>query len=440
MGWGRIAPSWPALAPTAPPVAGITARRFLASAPAAIHNWCMALDRCLPPAMAKLTHYLLESIILGTEVGFSERATEIPDEVTTMMQINALAIESLKRDAKLARRRDPSLTHAQHLNALAAQRFGVRNYHELLQRVGTEVPSQHSRGRIVVIGSTGMGTGKSTILLNLAAQLARLGGAAGSNRVLLVDLDQGPASAASWQLGRASEAAALPFTLKRLTLPEFAAQVESLRGNFDFVLVDLPPNGAESIVGPMADIVLLPTNATAAGKSRAVKWRLAAWPSEGLSARFFLFGARAGTQDRVMESVREIAAGPLPLSTPLQVLSVCLPEHRAIALANSRGELVTEMARPPAAFLDGIAELVNICAGASGQADTGGGTEVQAMPKSSNPSPGAGHTDERVEKSLGGTAHRMLPTGRLAGQVDGLKGMKVIYPDSDSGPNPFSKK
>lgn len=46
-----------------------------------------------------------------------------------------IKFDALKRDAKKARRADPTLTHAQHLDRLSQERHGARDFHDLRKRV-----------------------------------------------------------------------------------------------------------------------------------------------------------------------------------------------------------------------------------------------------------------------------------------------------------------
>jgi hypothetical protein len=46
-----------------------------------------------------------------------------------------IKLDALKRDAKKARKADPTLTHAQHLNRLSRGRHGARDFHDLHNRV-----------------------------------------------------------------------------------------------------------------------------------------------------------------------------------------------------------------------------------------------------------------------------------------------------------------
>lgn len=50
-------------------------------------------------------------------------------------------IVRLKKAAKAAKSTNPKLTHAQHLDAIAQQDFGVRHFHELLKRYEAEIAS-----------------------------------------------------------------------------------------------------------------------------------------------------------------------------------------------------------------------------------------------------------------------------------------------------------
>lgn len=289
-----------------------------------------------------------------------------------MTEITPVAIESLKRDAKRARKSDPSLTHAQHLDALAAQKFGVRGYHELLQRAKSARQAAPAC-RVIAMGTTGMGTGKTSILLNLAGYLAGLGGASKPFRVLLVDCDgdlsPAPASAFNWLAGRAPSSQALPFALKFIPLRELEAAVDALKREYDFVLVDVPPSGSEALMGRLADTVLLPANTGLGGRTTYLGRRLSLWPTDRLTARFVLFGARVPPRTKTtvggaLKELAEVAAPGHPLLSRIELSPIVLLEHTAVAEANSHGQLVAEVRHPPGDFLTGIEQLARLCAGA----------------------------------------------------------------------------
>ena len=113
--------------------------------------------------------------------------------------------------------------------------------------------------RIIALASTKGGVGKTTIALNLAADLTRRG-----STVVLLDADPAGHAAAVAEIG------ALPFKVMPLPLEELEAKAvaawnKALRGTeADYVILDAP--GALGIafgaVLAVADLVLVPAGAS----------------------------------------------------------------------------------------------------------------------------------------------------------------------------------
>lgn len=62
----------------------------------------------------------------------------------TKIGITPIKLDVLKRDAKKARKVDPTLTHAQHLDRLSRERHGARDFHDLRNRVAI-VSASHNQ-------------------------------------------------------------------------------------------------------------------------------------------------------------------------------------------------------------------------------------------------------------------------------------------------------
>jgi chromosome partitioning protein len=96
------------------------------------------------------------------------------------------------------------------------------------------------------------GSGKTTIAINLASAFANDG-----LGVLLLDLDlQG--SAVDWSSIR--PAMASPFDVRGIDRPQLLRQARALRGEYDVVVIDCPPQYADtsSAAVRVADFVLVP--------------------------------------------------------------------------------------------------------------------------------------------------------------------------------------
>ncbi len=94
------------------------------------------------------------------------------------------------------------------------------------------------------------GTGKTTLSINVASTLARLG-----NAVLLIDADS-QASSSTW----ASLREETPFQVVSMARPNFAKDARKMALNYDFTIIDGPPHAYEisrSCIAA-ADLVLIP--------------------------------------------------------------------------------------------------------------------------------------------------------------------------------------
>lgn len=274
-------------------------------------------------------------------------------------EISAQAIESLKREAKRARRTDPSRTHTQHLNALAADRFGVRDYHELVKRASAPPVRL---GLVVSMELAGLGTGKTTILLNLAGFLATQRCGAAPYRVVLVDCDHD--SMSGLLDNRPPHVPALPFDLTSLPLTEFVRQSDEFRRKYDFILFDAPAVlEPEVVTGTLADIVLMPTNMIASGWHTLLERQFVARPNQALTAQFYMFGARTlpGTEAIVLERINHLINTAPHLAGRIQVLPICIPEHPAVSNATQHGAAAFDIDHPAQSFLNGIGQLGQVC-------------------------------------------------------------------------------
>ena len=112
-------------------------------------------------------------------------------------------------------------------------------------------------GKIAAVANLKGGTGKSTIAVNLACQLA-----AGGASVVLVDADE--QGTASYWIGRGE----YPITLRTAAVEAdaraWATQVAGL--DADFIVIDAPPqigDATRAIIG-VADLILIPALASTA--------------------------------------------------------------------------------------------------------------------------------------------------------------------------------
>lgn len=107
---------------------------------------------------------------------------------------------------------------------------------------------------IIELASQKGGPGKTTAVINMAAELARLG-----HDVLVVDADQGTQSASRWVADRA-ENASLPVVHSIQKTGNIRAALKDLNARYDFVLVDAPGHDSQEMRTALtvADLVIIP--------------------------------------------------------------------------------------------------------------------------------------------------------------------------------------
>lgn len=107
---------------------------------------------------------------------------------------------------------------------------------------------------IIELASQKGGPGKTTAVVNIAAELARQG-----HDVLIVDADQGTQSASRWVTDR-GENASLPVVHSIQKSGNIRAALKDLNSRYDFVIVDAPGHDSQEMRTALtvADVVIIP--------------------------------------------------------------------------------------------------------------------------------------------------------------------------------------
>lgn len=114
--------------------------------------------------------------------------------------------------------------------------------------------------RVITVAQQKGGAGKTTV----AAQLA-VAWAGGNRRVALMDIDPQASLAAWFQAREASKKAHAPVHLSQVSGWRVATELDRLREDFDFVLIDTPPHAETDAKNAVraADLVLVPVQPSA---------------------------------------------------------------------------------------------------------------------------------------------------------------------------------
>lgn len=107
---------------------------------------------------------------------------------------------------------------------------------------------------IIELASQKGGPGKTTAVVNIAAELARQG-----HDVLIVDADQGTQSASRWVTDR-GENPSLPVVHSIQKSGNIRAALKDLASRYDFVIVDAPGHDSQEMRTALtvADVVIIP--------------------------------------------------------------------------------------------------------------------------------------------------------------------------------------
>ena len=198
-------------------------------------------------------------------------------------------------------------------------------------------------GKIAAVANLKGGTGKSTIAVNLACELA-----SGGASVVLVDADD--QGTASYWIGRGQ----YPITLRAARVGEdtraWAKQVAALQA--DIVVIDAPPqigDTTQAIIG-VADLILIPVLASTAdimatGKALALV-RTARGQRRGNGPKALLVPSRV---DRRTAAGKEIEAVLLEFGEPVAPL---VRQRTAFVDCFSAGRWIGSYARNSDAHVD----------------------------------------------------------------------------------------
>lgn len=246
---------------------------------------------------------LFAGLLLGAGAGgyreYRERFFRTGDQVRSTLELEYLGqiplesdalYENVTENAEGCPDKASRLTHAQRSLSNFVVDHPLSSFAEALRavRLASDIVSVPDKGRIIGVVSALPGEGKSTISINLAQLLAHQGArvllidgdlrAAGTSKAIAAHAERGlvevltaglPVKDALLMDSRTrlavlpvAQGRRTPYSAELLASAQMSQLLESMRQNFEYIVIDLPPMGAvvdARAVAPLLDCSLLVT-------------------------------------------------------------------------------------------------------------------------------------------------------------------------------------